>query len=65
MLAYSFADDLYNFFRNFAMNLKHWLGTNPGGSKVDFEAFFKSFEAGQKKVRCPNSVCVCSAKKKL
>jgi len=34
--------------KNFAM--KHWLGTNPGGSKVDFEAFFKSLEAEQKKV---------------
>ena len=39
---------LFNVFRNFAM--KHWLVTNAGGSKVDFEVFFKSLEAGQRKV---------------
>ena len=46
--------------------MKHWLDTNNGGSKVDFEVFFKSLAVDQKKVRCldsrftSDSVCACT-----
>jgi hypothetical protein len=49
---------VFIFYRNFAM--KHWLDTNNGGSKVDFEVFFKSLAVDQKKVRCPDSVSACT-----
>jgi hypothetical protein len=49
---------VFIFYRNFAM--KHWLDTNNGGSKVDFEVFFKSLAVDQKKVRCPDSVFACT-----
>jgi hypothetical protein len=38
------------------------VGTSTGSSK-NFEAFFKSLEVSEKKVKCPNLVCACSANK--